>query len=126
MKGTKITVTATPSTNWKLLYKKYGSTTISNNTFSMPNSNTTVTAYFEKIYTACTAPGSVSVSRTGRNGIAVSWTAGGAGTNNAISNYHVGYSTSSGGSFTASSTVTGTSTTFSNVAVGTYYCGVRT
>ena len=83
----------------------------------------------EPTYTACGAPSSCSITRGSRNSLVVSWGAGSAGTNNAINGYTVGYSTSSGGSFSASAEKASNeySHTFTGVATDTtFYAAVRT
>jgi hypothetical protein len=72
----------------------------------------TLTVDYTLPYSACTAPTSVSVNT---NNIApgattkLSWSGAGAGTNNAIKEYQVHRSTSSGGSYTHIATTTSTS-----------------
>lgn len=75
--------------------------------------------------TACTAPTSVSVSRT-RGTFTITWSGAGGGTNNAISNYGVIRNTSASTSGATTVSSGGSSGLTNSPGAGTYYYGVRT
>ena len=76
-------------------------------------------------YTACTAPTTVTVSRS-RGTITITWSGASGGTNNSISNYGVIRNTSAS-TTNATSVSTGASSGLTNgPGTGTFYYGVRT
>lgn len=80
--------------------------------------------------TACGQPTSVTIAYIGNGKLRVSWSGASGGTSNSIRSYHVGISTSSGGSFAQSTTVTTTATSgtadFTVNNATAYYGAVRT
>ncbi len=119
--SSSMTVTAPPTMGAAYYYKVYTIGARSSSAISSVYAGVTA-----KVYTACSAPTTVSLSATLANAgaaVTLSWSGAGAGTNNPVSGYGVYRATSSGGTYSLLGTTASSSysVTAHNTEGSSYY-----